>query len=293
MLSIDNLHKAFGTHVVLGDTSLQVASGSILGLVGPNGAGKSTLLRCVLGLLTPDRGSITVDGVDAVADSIAARRRMAYAPSETALYHRMTAAGLVRFALAFHGAPDVSGALALLNAFQVPAKARLRHLSHGMKRKVLLAQALSTGAGLIVLDEPMEALDPEARLQVESLLRQRAAAGAAVLFSSHDLMSTQRLCDFVAFLHHGRIVRQGTADELLAEASRVLHLRLREPRTLDALPAHDMWTWNGSGVNWTVSCAGPMEPLLAALSTLPVAAVRGGGSLEELFATLYSEAPAC
>jgi ABC-type multidrug transport system ATPase subunit len=157
-----------------------------------------------------------------------------------------------------------------------------------MKRKVLMAQALVCGTGLIVLDEPVEALDPEARRCVEGLLRTAADDGAAVLLSSHDLTSTERLCDRIAFLHSGEIVREGSAVELTAEAGRVLRVSLREDRTMDQLPTAKGWTWTGSGRRWTLIYEGHAEIVLRALSTLPIAGVRDGAvSLEEVFEALY------
>jgi len=269
---------------------MQLDRGQMLGLIGPNGAGKSTLLRCLVGIVKPDDGTITVDGIDAIADSLKARRRIGYAPSETALYHRMTAMDLLRFALAFHDTADLDRGRALLDLFTVPPGRRVRHLSHGMKRKILLAQVLASGAPLLVLDEPMEALDPEARRYVIDLLRQAAAQGCAVLLSSHDLASTEQLCDRIVFLHEGTVLRQGAAPELLAEAGRMLTLVLRQPFEQVDLPSRDGWVWSGGPLRWTLVCEGPMEDTLAILSTLPILSIRDGSeSLEEIFASLYLE----
>jgi ABC-2 type transport system ATP-binding protein len=241
-----------------------------------------------VGVVRPNSGSITVQGVDAIADNLEARRRIGYAPSETALYHRMTARGLLNFALAFHPDADTAQGRAMLERFEVPPHRRVRHLSHGMKRKVLLAQAIASGAPLLVLDEPMEALDPEARRYVEQLLRQAAADGRSVLFSSHDLVSTQRLCDHIGFLRQGEIIRYGAAAELAAEAGRVLHLVLRESRTRTALPDGPNRTWTGSGTRWTLVYEGDAETVLGELSSLPIAGIRDGtASLEEVFDALY------
>ena len=288
MLEIRNLDKSFGVQPVLRAVSLRADQGVILGLAGPNGAGKSTLLRCLVSVVRPDRGEILVDGVDAQADPLDARRRIGYAPSETALYHRMTAGGLLKLAVAFHPSADVDLGLQLLDRFAVPRDRRIRHLSHGMKRKVLLAQALACRTPLLVLDEPMEALDPEARRVVEGLLREAASAGTTVLFSSHDLMSTERLCDRIAFLRTGRIVRDGTAAELAAEAGRVLHVVLREDRAETDLPTGEGWAWTGGPRRWTLVYDGHAEDVLKALSTLPIAGIRdSAASLEEVFEALY------
>lgn len=267
---------------------MDVNPDNIVGLIGPNGAGKSTLLRCIMGIVQPNHGSITVDGIDAIANPLSARGRIGYAPSETALYHRMTAFGLLRFALAFYKTADLDRGRELLGLFAVPLDRRVRHLSHGMKRKILLAQVLASGAPLLILDEPMEALDPEARRCVEDLLRRAAGEGRAVLFSSHDLASTERLCNRIVFLHEGNVVREGNAVELIAEAGRMLTLVLRRPLTEKDLPTREDWTWSGGSTRWTLLCDGPLEDTLALLATLPILSIRDGSeSLEEVFASLY------
>ena len=292
-LSFAQVSRKFGPTTALDGVSLAAAEGEILGLVGPNGAGKSTLLRCLVGLVRPDAGQIVVRGVDAVQDPLAARRLIGYAPSETALYHRMSAAELLRFAIAFHDSADLDQGLRLLDSLEVPRARRVGNLSHGMKRKIMVAQALASGAPVLVLDEPMEALDPEARRLVESLLRGAADAGRMVLFSSHDLMSVERLCHRAAFLRRGRIVRVGRGDALAAEAGRVLHLQLREPRLAAALPTRAGWRWRGQGQRWTLSYHDQPEQVLPALGGLPISGIRDEcGSLEEVFDALYGDDPA-
>ncbi|MFV2070393.1 MAG: hypothetical protein ACC645_25795, partial [Pirellulales bacterium] len=127
---------------------------------------------------------------------------------------------------------------------------------------------------------------------VESLLRRAGNPGHTVLFSSHDLMSVERLCHRAAFLRQGRIVREGRGDDLAAEAGRVLHLQLREPRSASALPVGSGWRWRGQGTRWTLSYHGPPEKVLPALKELPISSIRDDcGSLEEVFDALYGEDP--
>ncbi|MBT5583980.1 MAG: ABC transporter ATP-binding protein, partial [Phycisphaerae bacterium] len=259
-----------------------------VGLVGPNGAGKTTLLKCIVGIVHADSGAIEVGTLDALADSLAARRMIGYSPSETALYHRMRAADLLRFAIGFHPHSNISQGLALLDEFGVPGRRRVSALSHGMKRKVLLAQAISSGAPMLILDEPMEAFDPAARKVAIDLLQEAASSGRAVLCSSHDLASTERLCDRVVFLHGGRVLREGPTGTLLAEAGRLVHITLRTPMTANELPQHPGWKWSGNSTNWTLLHDGSPEDVLTSIAMLPIASIRtGDGSLDEVFATLY------
>ncbi|MDG1838788.1 MAG: ABC transporter ATP-binding protein [Phycisphaerales bacterium] len=289
MLSVCVLKKSYGNAAILQGVSLHVASGEIVGLVGPNGAGKTTLLKCILGVIQADEGAIDVCGVDAIRNSLAARKLIGYAPSETSLYHRLRAGELLDFATRFHPQADRTAGLALLDELGVPRRRRVGALSHGMKRKVLLAQALSSGAPLLILDEPMEAFDPAARQVAVDLLREATATGRAILCSSHDLASTERLCDRVAFLRSGQVIREGPTSDLLAETSRVVHLTLRRPAEQSDLPKVEGWQWSGGGTNWILLHDAAPEAVLPALAALPIASIQSGGSLDEIFGALYQE----
>ena len=290
MLRIADLAKSYGDHPVLQSVSLEADAGQIVGLAGPNGAGKTTMLKCILGVVHADAGTITVDGVDARAAPLAARRVVGYAPSETALYHGLRAVELLDLAIGFHPAGSPTRGRALLDALEVPPRRRVRNLSHGMKRKVLLAQVLASGSPMLILDEPLEAFDPDARRVAIDLLREAAASGHGILCASHDLASTQVLCDRVAFLSGGLILREGPTGELMAEAGRLVHVVLREERTVDALPAHPGWTWTGTGRAWTLVHGDDPEVAIARLTNLPIASLRSGGaSLDEVFAALFRQ----
>ena len=286
----DQVSHAYGPQQVLRGVSLKIERGEIVGLIGPNGAGKSTLLRSLVGILRPDHGSVRVCGIDAVRDSLAARRQIGYAPSETALYHQMTSEELLGFAIAFHPESSLAVGLELLEELGVPRDKRVGKLSHGMKRKIVFAQAVASGGPVIVLDEPTEALDPEARRLVESHLREEADGGRAVLFSSHDLTSVERLCHRAAFLCRGEIVRSGAAAELATETGRLLHLELRSPLQREQLPTRTGWSWQGQATRWTLQHNDAVEEVLAVIAGLPVAGIRDGdGSLEEVFDALYGK----
>ncbi|MDG2207854.1 MAG: ABC transporter ATP-binding protein [Pirellulales bacterium] len=286
----DQISHAFGAQSVLRNVSLRIEPGEIVGLIGPNGAGKSTLLRSLIGIIRPDRGRAYVCGTDAARDSLAARRQIGYAPSETALYHQMSSESLLKFAIAFHPHPAADVGLELLEALGVPRHKRVSQLSHGMKRKIVFAQAVASGGPVIVLDEPTEALDPEARRLVEAQLRDEADRGRTVLFSSHDLTSVERLCHRAAFLRRGEIVRSGAAAELAAETGRLLHLELRTAVNEEQLPQQPGWQWQGHAERWTLQHRDPLEKVLAHIAELPLAGIRdAAGSLEEVFDTLYGE----
>lgn len=290
MLQVRDLFKSYGTAAVLDGVSLTVAQGEIMGLAGPNGAGKTTLLKCILGVVRPDSGGIQVRDVNARCDPLKARRLIGYAPSETALYHGLRADELLDFATRFHPERDLAFGRTLLDDLGVPRRRRIRQLSHGMKRKVLLAQVLATRAPLMILDEPMEAFDPDARRIAVDLLRTSAQAGHAVLCASHDLANTQALCDAVAFLSRGRIVREGSMHDVTRETARIIHITLKAPREANTLPARPGWSWSGDGLHWTLVHDDEPSEALTHLADVPIATLRSGAqSLDEVFASLYRD----
>lgn len=289
MISARSITKSYRGTAVLRGVSLDVEAGTIHGFVGPNGAGKSTLLKILVGVVGRDGGTLEVDGIDPSRSPVEVRRRIGYAPSETALYHRMRAVELLEFAICHHASSDPVRGRQLLGDLGVPLDRRVGSLSHGMKRKLLLVQAVVSGAPLLVLDEPMEALDPEARRTLESMLADEVSRGRTIFLSSHDLISTQRLCSRVTFLHRGQVLRDGPVDELLAVESGRLQIEFRRSVTDSELPAGESFSWSGSGWAATLHYTGRLESVLPALDALPLKSIRADGTdLEQLFDQLYA-----
>lgn len=265
MLIAQDIRKKYAETTVLCGVSLSVGRGEILGVVGPNGAGKTTFLKCLLGIVRPDSGSIRLGEVDAIRHPLQARRLCAYAPSETAMYDSMTVRRMLDFALAFHAQADHARAAALLERFALPPKRRVRDLSHGMKRKLLLTQAICSGTPLLLLDEPMEGLDPEARRELEHLLEEEAASGRTIFFSSHDLASVERICERVAFLRQGRLLECDRVEEILQRAGHSVDLPLREKLDPASLPKGTHLSWSGDGLDLKLHYHGQLEEIFDAL----------------------------
>lgn len=295
MLVAEGVVKRYGAREVLREVSLAVRPGEIFGFVGPNGAGKTTFLKCVAGVARADGGAIRVSGTDARRDPLAARKLIGYAPGDTAMYDGLSVSAMLDFLTSFHQERDLARGRLLLETFELPPHRRVRALSHGMKRKVLLASALACGAPLLMLDEPMEGLDPEARRMVERLLREEAARGRTVFFSSHDLASVERICDRVAFLRAGELKECGPVSAMLERAGSVLWVRFRTPLARAALPLGKGWRWDPAqrgetevSDRWRLTHQGDLSPVLAALALLPVSGLRDASAgLEEVFAALY------
>jgi ABC-2 type transport system ATP-binding protein len=217
-LDIRGLAKSFERPAV-DRLDLSVIAGEFYALLGPNGAGKTTTLRMVTGLLRPDRGSIAVFGVDALADPIGARRIMAWVSDEPMIYEKLTpleyldfVAGLwaVERTVAAARARDLLGLLGLTTN----ADERCERLSKGMRQKVALAGALIHAPKLIILDEPFTGLDAGSSRVVKEVLRQRVQEGCSVIMTTHILEVAERMADRIGVMANGTLIADGTLDEL-------------------------------------------------------------------------------
>lgn len=197
--------------------SFEVRRGEVYGLLGPNGAGKTTTLRLLSTLLRPDQGSITVDGVDALKDPVGARSRLAYVPAEAGLPRELRAIEAVTLFGRVQGVADARHrAEALLETLGAGSfkNSPCAGLSTGQKRRVVLARALIHDPAVLLLDEPTDGLDVGGRREVLDLVRQLASQQRAVLLSSHIMGEVDQVCDRAGVLSGGRLVAQGSLDEL-------------------------------------------------------------------------------
>ena len=238
MLEIAALTKRYGPVTALDAATLRAAPGRLLGFLGPNGAGKTTAMRCVFGLATPDDGEVRWDGRP--IDS-AVRLRFGYMPEQRGLYPRMRVADQLVYFGRHHGlsAGDAKRRTAAwLERFGLSDRARskLEDLSHGNQQRVQLAAALVHDPVLLVLDEPFSGLDPLGVATMSEVLRERAAAGVAVVFSSHQLDLVEEVCEDVAIISRGRVVASGSIDDLRAGSGR-RHLDVEIGGTAGAWPA--------------------------------------------------------
>ena len=194
---------------------LHVTAGEIVGLLGPNGAGKTTTLRMLATLLSPDAGSIEIDGIDALRSPLRARARMAYVPAEAGLPPELSGREEVRLFARLQGARPARGD-ALLEELGAGsfADAPTSTLSTGQKRRIVLARALVHDPPLLLLDEPTDGLDVAGRREVMALRRHLAAEGRAVLLSSHVLGEVEAVCDRAVVVARGRAVAEGSLAEL-------------------------------------------------------------------------------
>lgn len=217
-LELTGLSKVFDKPAV-DDLSLSVRTGELYALLGPNGAGKTTTLRMVAGLLQPDAGDIHVWGIDARATPVEAKRIMAWVPDEPLIYDRLTPFEYLEFVAGLWGV-DVklaeTRALELITLLGLEDKAhtRCQGLSKGMRQKVVLAGALIHEPRLIILDEPLTGLDAGSARQVKQVLREYVERGVTVILTTHILEVAERMADRIGVIAEGRLIAEGTLDEL-------------------------------------------------------------------------------
>ena len=215
MIEVEQLHKTFGAKTAVEDVTFSAPDGQITGLLGPNGAGKTTTLRMLYTLLKPERGRITVDGVDASLQPLEVRRRLGVLPDARGLYKRLTARENIAYFAQLHGLDAQlirrrSDVLIQALAMQDIAERRVEGFSQGERVKTAIARALVHDPRHIVLDEPSNGLDVIATRSLRDFLRQLKAEGRCVLFSTHIMQEVAALCDRIVIIAGGRVVADGS-----------------------------------------------------------------------------------
>jgi ABC-2 type transport system ATP-binding protein len=220
-ISVRHLTRKFAAVTAVGDLSVEVAAGEVVGLIGPNGAGKTTTLRVLAGILRPTAGEVRIDGHDIAHAPLDARRRVAFMPDEPNLFPYLTVEEHLRLVGRLYGVPDFNGrSRAILEELELIGRERAfsSELSRGMRQKVVIACGLVRDASVLLFDEPLTGLDPIGIRRMRETIARRAHAGATVLLSSHLLNLVEELCTRVIIMSGGRKVADGTLSELAVEA---------------------------------------------------------------------------
>ena len=224
MLQISHLTQTYGKKTAVDDLSLEIRPGEIYGFIGHNGAGKTTTMKAVAGILQFDAGEIRIDGKSVREDPLACKRELAYIPDNPDLYEFMTGIKYLNFIADIFGVSpaarqtriaDYAARFELTQDLAQPIAA----YSHGMKQKLAIIAAWLHAPKLILMDEPFVGLDPKAAHLLKGMMREACAQGSAIFFSTHVLEVAEKLCDKVAIIKEGKLIRSGTMEEVKGDDS--------------------------------------------------------------------------
>lgn len=233
MIEISNLTKKFGSNVVLDDISFSVKKGEILGFLGPNGAGKTTTMKIITSFWAPTKGTVSIDGINVMADSMATRKKIGYLPETVPLYDDMRVYEYLKFVAEIRGIDkgkikermaSVVGSCGLKQVIRKP----IEELSKGFRQRVGLAQAIMHEPDILILDEPTTGLDPNQIADIRDLIKE-IGREKTIIFSTHILSEVSATCDRAIIINNGKIVAEGSPDNLIKQAGgkEIVYIKVR------------------------------------------------------------------
>jgi ABC-2 type transport system ATP-binding protein len=292
VIQTDALSKRYGRVQALDGLSLDVRAGEVLGFLGPNGAGKTTTLRLLMGYLRPTAGSARMLGLDCWRDSVKVHARTGYLPGDVRLWPRMSVRAIAGHLARLRGLDHDPQTLDLAKRLDLELDRPVGDLSKGNRQKAAVLLALLGEPELLLLDEPTSGLDPLVQAEFHAVLRERVAAGAAVMLSSHVLSEVDRVADRVAIIRSGRLLMLESLAGLREKARHSVEVRFGSPPppgAFAAVPGITDVRLEGSLLRCTMQ--GEVDPLIKALSRYPVRDLNSHeADLEETFLALYGEA---
>ena len=221
MIKINDVTKRYEKKTAVSNVSLQIDKGQIHGLIGENSAGKTTLIKCIVGIYTPDEGSITLDGKD-VYDNVDAKKRIAYVGDYAQFVPFYTVSAVLKMYARFYDTFSIDKFNKYNEIYKIPLKSVANNLSKGQKMRLNIMLEMSKGAEYIIMDEPASGLDPIAKTQFfDMLIREVEVNGTGIFISSHNLQSLEKICDVVTVMHQGEIESNVAVNELKSKIKRV------------------------------------------------------------------------
>ena len=221
MIKINDVTKRYENKTAVSNVSLQIDKGQIHGLIGENSAGKTTLIKCIVGIYTPDEGSITLDGND-VYDNVDAKKRIAYVGDYAQFVPFYTVSAVLKMYARFYDTVSIDKFNKYNEIYKIPLKSVANNLSKGQKMRLNIMLEMSKGAEYIIMDEPASGLDPIAKTQFfDMLIREVEENGTGIFISSHNLQSLEKICDVVTVMHQGEIESNVAVNELKSKIKRV------------------------------------------------------------------------
>ena len=287
----EGLTKDYGGGRGLFDLGLEVETGDIFGFLGPNGAGKTTTIRLLMGMIRPTAGSASIFGLDCRRQAAAVKRKVGYLPGELAQFGGLRGSEVVGYLGGLRGGYDRDLVRRIAERFDLDLGRRFREYSRGNKQKLGICVAFMHHPQLLILDEPTGGLDPLNQREFYRLVLEAKAGGATVFLSSHVLSEVERVCDRVAIIRHGRLVKVSEMDELHDIRMHRVEIRFAGTPPLDALravPGVEEVTFADGVVSFTLR--GGFDPLLRAVGDTGVTnLISHEPSLEEIFLAYYED----
>lgn len=266
MIEIRNLTKYYGKSRGVIDLNLSIESGEIFGFIGPNGAGKSTTIRLLLSLIYPTNGTAIINGMDCFHDSKNVKRMLGYVPSEVNYYDDMKVSDLLLYSSRFYGKPYVQKIETLSKRLGLDTDKKITALSYGNKKKVAIIQALLHEPEVLIFDEPTSGLDPLVQNTFFEILKEEKNRGATILFSSHILSEVQKICDRIAIIKEGKLIKIEQVDSLKKNQFRQVRIYYQnsvKDTSYESLQVKNM-TVEGNSISFIYT--GEIQALLKQLS---------------------------
>ena len=291
MIAIETqrLKRVYGERIGIESVDLSVQEGDLFGFLGPNGAGKTTTIRVLMGLLPPSAGGARILGLDCWKQSVGVRRHVGYLPGDLRLYSWLTVRRALAIGSRLHGRDLRPIGRRLAEQFQLDERLPARKMSKGMREKLGLLMALAHQPKVLVLDEPTSGLDPLMQERLKNYLRDYAARGNTVFFSSHSLSEVEHLCRRVAMIRRGRIVSDTTIDELRSKARRRVRLVFARP-VPDLSPPGMVHIVRRTDFEWEGELTGNAARLVEWAAAQPLHDIDiGRPDLESMFQRFYDD----
>jgi ABC-2 type transport system ATP-binding protein len=289
IVDIKNLTKTYNKNRGIINLTFSIEEGEIFGFIGPNGAGKSTTIRTLLNFIYPTSGSATVFGKDIVKDSKEIRQNVGYLPSEIHYYDDMRVIDLLKYSAGFYKKFNPNRMKELAERLDLDLHKKIEDLSFGNRKKVGIVQALLHGPKLLILDEPTSGLDPLMQNTFFELLLEERKKGTTIFFSSHILSEVQKLCDRVAIIKEGELVKVETIENLTKKNLKYITITFEQTEPMD-LKLDGIVKKEVNGNEMTLLYSGDMKALLNQLNALPVKDLLiQEPTLEEVFMHYYEK----
>jgi ABC-2 type transport system ATP-binding protein len=287
-VDIQELTKFYGSSRGIQDITFSIEEGEVFGFIGPNGAGKSTTIRTLLNFIYPTSGRATILGKDIVRDSVDIRRMVGYLPSEVHYYDDMKAVDLLRYSASFYGKVDEPRMKKLAEQLDLDLGRKIEKLSFGNRKKVGIIQAMLHAPRLLILDEPTGGLDPLMQHTFFELLEEERQKGVTVFFSSHILSEVQKVCDRVAIIKQGELLKVESVSNLTRSRLKKVMITLEPGMSDYAIRLEGIMNQERDGQELRLLFNGDIKQLLSELGHMPLVDIRiEEPSLEEVFMHYY------